>query len=432
MAENNRSLKLFALEIIHQFNDNVVKEVTLRAQQENQVPHCLLDTKQLLLPAIKDKTDALTVLHLLGEVVTSTLKEESGWTDRIEKVQMLLDLIWEKLHTGVWKDVGMEWRILFGLSCLIQACLVITDDEQNGIKAMQLCDKALMMGHPVLSPIVHVLIKKLTHVLIELSDNCSSPQMTDSVKSLKELEAPIIESPIKRCRDVDLHIFRTQLFGVDPVVILGMMEHWPSLSSRKWNLHYIMKVAGFRTVPVEIGSKYTDPDWRQQLMLLSEFIQSYVASENPPHIAYLAQHTLFDQIPILREDILIPDYCAISDASNEDEEVRINAWFGPPGTVSPLHYDPPHNLLCQVIGRKYIRLYNPSFTSCLYPHEDKLLHNTSRIDIEKPDYISFPKFKEAKFIETILSPGQMLYIPPGWWHFVKSLELSFSVSFWWQ
>ena len=33
-------------------------------------------------------------------------------------------------------------------------------------------------------------------------------------------------------------------------------------------------------------------------------------------------------------------------------------------------------------------------------------------------------------IEIVLKPGQMLIIPPGWWHEVKSLDLSVSVNIW--
>lgn len=74
--------------------------------------------------------------------------------------------------------------------------------------------------------------------------------------------------------------------------------------------------------------------------------------------AYLAQHELFDQIPPLRRDIMTPDYCALLLADEEDdggaESVATNAWFGPGGTVSPLHNDPFHNLLAQVVGSKRV------------------------------------------------------------------------------
>lgn len=42
------------------------------------------------------------------------------------------------------------------------------------------------------------------------------------------------------------------------------------------------------------------------------------------------------------------------------------------------------------------------------------------------------EFKKGKYIEGVLEPGDGLFIPLGWWHYVRSLDVSFSVSFWWK
>lgn len=53
----------------------------------------------------------------------------------------------------------------------------------------------------------------------------------------------------------------------------------------------------------------------------------------------------------------MPDYCSFSDKENvEVEPPDINAWFGPAGTVSPLHFDIKNNLLCQVWDNMYAYL----------------------------------------------------------------------------
>ena len=409
--------------ILQSYSDCVINE-ELGSGACNEESHCFKDMKLDLLPATQDNTEAHTVLFCVGECVSSML-HNIGTIDTAGQLQMLADLCWEKLHTGVWSEVGSEWRMLYGVTFLIQACYVLLNNKDS-LLAIQLCDKALLMGHPVISDVIHSLVSTLTDLLSAAysSKLLSCPS--------KVVEPPQIEHPIRSCAGLSLQAFRTQILDIEPVVIAGLMEEWPSLKSRVWDLQYLHRVAGARTVPIEIGCKYTDSDWRQELMLLSDFIDTYVTAESPPCTAYLAQHTLFEQIPALRRDISVPDYCAVSEEGGEGEpEVRIHAWFGPQGTVSPLHYDAPHNLLCQVMGSKYIRLYSPAYTECLYPHPEQLLHNTSRVDVEAPDGKSYPNYRNAKFIETVLHPGQVLYIPPKWWHFVKSLEISFSVSFWW-
>ena len=55
----------------------------------------------------------------------------------------------------------------------------------------------------------------------------------------------------------------------------------------------------------------------------------------------------------------------------------------------------------------------------------------SQVDVENPDLAKFPKFAEAPWMECTLQEGEMLYMPPRFWHHVRSLSTSFSVSFWW-
>ena len=56
----------------------------------------------------------------------------------------------------------------------------------------------------------------------------------------------------------------------------------------------------------------------------------------------------------------------------------------------------------------------------------------SQVDVENPDLEKFPRFAEAPFLSCVLSPGEVLFIPVKHWHYVRALDLSFSVSFWWS
>ena len=297
---------------------------------------------------------------------------------------------------------------------------------------------------------------------------------------------PLIEFPISSTSDLPLFEFEKHLEArKGPLVIRKALEHWPALHERPWGSpSYLMErtFGGRRLVPVELGRSYTDEGWGQRILTFGDFMEKYLIrdTEKPytsatkhdrglmddsddtaikdlekeaaeeDHIGYLAQHDLFSQIPSLRNDISIPDYCFTEPPSHTETETKdqgttphleeplLNAWFGPAGTVSPLHTDPYYNILCQVVGKKYVRLYNPDQTDKLYPRgvEGGInMSNTSKLDVggKKDELLQkFPLFHEARYVETILEEGQCLYIPVGWWHYVRSMTVSFSVSFWWN
>ncbi|ELT89256.1 hypothetical protein CAPTEDRAFT_225438 [Capitella teleta] len=280
----------------------------------------------------------------------------------------------------------------------------------------------LLMGAPVCGNILHevvtVLQKKWTenHPVVDAEQDLNKSQIPDIL--------PCNAVPVVSCPSI--LSFQSEFMNKQrAVVIKDSMDFWPALSTRKWSVNYLRRIAGCRTVPVEIGSKYTEESWSQSLMTVNDFIDKYIV--NATSVGYLAQHQLFDQIPQLQDDVLVPTYCCLG----ESEDVDMNAWFGPCGTVSPLHHDPKHNFLAQVFGRKYIRLYAEEHSAKLYPHNGALLSNTSQVDVENPNLERFPHFSDAPFLECILEEGDMLYMPPKMWHFIRSLSISFSFGLTW-
>ena len=110
-------------------------------------------------------------------------------------------------------------------------------------------------------------------------------------------------------------------------------------------------------VPVEVGLHYLAEDSGQQLMTIIDFIDNYVVGGQG--CAYLAQHNIFEQIAELRRDIDTPCYYfalpkeEAIETGDLENEVFPQIWFGPTGSFSPLHHDPYHNILAQVVGKRH-------------------------------------------------------------------------------
>ncbi|XP_029946167.1 lysine-specific demethylase 8 isoform X2 [Salarias fasciatus] len=371
------------------------------------------------------------------EMLRRSRRQLYGETERSSRAltaQIVLDLSWERLNTGTWRHVDKEWRRVYSYGCLFKVAALCRENpsEDEILQAVRTCDMGLLMGAAIMDDILHTIVRLLQSEIGKFSreedeNEHKKTKIADSlVPAIRE------EFAVPRIKCPSLESFNTDyLLPLKPVILEGVIDHWPALSQHPWSIEYLRSVAGCRTVPVEVGSRYTDEDWSQTLLTVNEFIDKYVLNADGGKASgYLAQHQLFEQIPELKEDIRLPDYCCLGEA--DEDHITVNAWFGPGGTVSPLHQDPQQNFLAQVVGSKYIRLYSPEDSDKLYPHQSQLLHNTSQVEVENPDGERFPRFAEAPYLECVLRPGDVLFIPVQHWHYVRALELSFSVSFWWS
>ncbi|KAI9493606.1 hypothetical protein BDB00DRAFT_883084 [Zychaea mexicana] len=381
-----------------------------------------------------------------------------------QRSKALVDLAQESILLYPYKSVPAQWRQLLMDASILQAItmlglfqhsstlleLQLRDGDQDikqriARETINVLDTAMIISGapgPQRRETVLASIDTLQAYLSSLpSSSSSSHRLRDGFIHLPAPHTVHTTHPVNRLDKVPSFLAFVQLLqnGQPFIIPQGAIEHWPARD--KWpSLSYFVSVAGDRVVPVELGSKYTDSAWQQKMMRVEDFLREHVVlqeeggDDGSGQTAYLAQHDLFYQIPKLADDISVPDYCYCEPELNENYkeapvDVIQNAWFGPQGTVSPLHHDPYHNVLAQVVGSKYIRLYAPSETHCLYPYEG-IMSNTSQVDVEHPDFDSFPLLKEAQFVDCTLQAGELLYMPPKWWHYVRSLETSFSVSFW--
>ncbi|EUC40325.1 hypothetical protein COCMIDRAFT_109108 [Bipolaris oryzae ATCC 44560] len=441
-----------------------------------------------------------------------------------ENPELGLKLAYQKLHDVPYKEVKTCWRRLYTDATLWKVLKQAdggTEEQQQGTiesdwidEVVKSLDMALILaGAPAREELVELWFAALKTVLDlerqadgasserpskrqKLSLPCQFSPIAERFPTELSNPKPVLSHPLQRTKGLSLEAFQRKVGSTEthtPCIIEDAIQHWPALNERPWaNPDYLLSqtLGGRRLIPVEVGKSYTSEGWGQRIITFRSFMETYMlpttrsahppnplqSTQDEPVVGYLAQHDLFAQIPSLRLDITIPDYCYTDPAPSPHlphikpvaklDEPLLNAWFGPAGTVSPLHTDPYHNILAQVVGYKYICLYAPSETHRLYPRSvDEVgvdMSNTSQIDLDeamqlsvvprlacpespvtgglaaddneeerKRDFLErFHGFQDAEYVEGILGPGECLYLPVGWWHYVRSLTPSFSVSFW--
>lgn len=106
----------------------------------------------------------------------------------------------------------------------------------------------------------------------------------------------------------------------------------------------------------------------------------------------------------------------------------INIWVGQSGVLTPCHYDGYHNVYVQIHGYKMFYLSSPKGASKETLKPFPYLH-PSHAQCQFGDEIFSLRFRESVTV-VLLKPGDVLYIPPLWFHAVVAISPSFSVNSW--
>jgi hypothetical protein len=224
-------------------------------------------------------------------------------------------------------------------------------------------------------------------------------------------------STVPRLGPLDARAFQAQAAKGMPFLVSGVVGRWPLsamapsiLRERYSDLPVLARVGDYITNAFAV-------DRAMQDMSMGEYLDVVEAGADalPPYLGNLA----------LRE---LNSLCHWPAYFNKMGPPRF--WIGPARTVTPLHCDYDDNIFAQIWGTKRIFLSTPHHGEFLYTREASAMLFGSPFDPEAPDYGQFPLARQATMIELIVEPGDMLYVPAGWYHQVRALTFSLSSNRW--
>jgi hypothetical protein len=207
-----------------------------------------------------------------------------------------------------------------------------------------------------------------------------------------------------------------------PVVILDAIEDWKA--RKAWTFEFFKSRYGNHMVSAYRyrGDKYQPSDVTK--MSLSDYIDGVVAHDWKSFPYYIRDNwALLADHPELAEDYRFPtyffDWFSMLPPFMRLKYPRI--FIGPKGAVTPLHQDiwETHAWLSQLVGRK---------RWILFPADQSKLLYDCKVDPANPDYERFPLYREAHPVECTIGPGETVFVPSGWAHWVVSLDPTISLS----
>lgn len=239
--------------------------------------------------------------------------------------------------------------------------------------------------------------------------------MREAIKRAARALPPLLEVPRLRIRDATA--FRRAAQQGLPFLIDGVVGRWPLTRTSAATLR---EQYGELPVRARVGDYIATafaPDRAMQDMSLRAYLDltDHWSGDLPPYVGNL-------ELRALNHLCHWPAWF--------DKMGPARFWLGPGRTITPLHCDYDDNIFAQILGAKRITLAPPHHDEFLYAREANPLLFASPVDPEAPDLERYPLARQAAIVQCIVQPGDMMYVPAGWFHQVRALSFSLSANRW--
>lgn len=206
-----------------------------------------------------------------------------------------------------------------------------------------------------------------------------------------------------------------------PVVMQSITKDWPA--KQKWSLEYFEALGGDNEVSLYDSQPSTDYKLQhaaEASMPLRDYFKILREGEQDLRMFFF---DILREIPSLKNDFSFPEI-----GLNFFKKLPVMFIAGNRAKVQ-MHFDIDYAdiFLCHFGGKKKVILFSPEQTPLMYhvPYSFSAYYD---VDFENPNYEKYPALKHLEGCEVELEHGDVLYIPPGWWHYIIYEEIGYSMA----
>ncbi|MEL6826730.1 MAG: cupin-like domain-containing protein [Pseudomonadota bacterium] len=252
--------------------------------------------------------------------------------------------------------------------------------------------------------------------------------------------------PLPVFENVTPELFDTEIRAQrKPVILKGLVEDWVVTQAAKTSAQSVAGLLQQHASPHPVPVNLKEPGTGGRYFYTDSVKTCNFARRQVPLAAIvtelLRQANVAEPMGVYMDatpaDTVLPGFSRQHEMPLAPSGTEPRIWLGNSARVAP-HFDLSENIACVVSGQRRFLVFPPEQVANLYMGP---IENTpggvpvSMVDPRDPDLTKFPNYAKALEHAMLakLQPGDAIYIPRLWWHYVEaSGPLNLLVNYWWD